>query len=647
MDQSIIAAGIDFLANIGRDLPLLVVGGIAVGGALFGWRAASKRAEAAEHRLDDIDRQLEGPSTRELCGELAKIITPYREGTFGKPIEDRLPPERRFLRNLRVQLRLSRQRRQRIEAMHAANFAECTRLREELESIRQAADEAASAIARVTMMPGPAATAVDSPPSINDAGPATVQPSKDDAELSDATQAVGDENTDSDMISANSTEAISSDSANDASVQSSEAVDDDVADLVFSALDVPALDELPHDNEKTELDPLAIEIDAADESPRTVDADEEPIDFDSLLAESVAQLGGPSPDDESLGGVAAFEKQLADAGFGPDDPNKIERTDDAADEPLDSIAESPVENEPVMGEPACDSAEQVVDEFDVDVVESPDDTQIVDEICDDDSGLQTAAASCDDAESDSKKKLTPDEAVEPDACPPTPADSEIDASSDASPTSVEAVADASTPSIVTDELGFHQGIDDVFCDIDALMTDEIADAEAIAAAESEGEAQARVEDARAVAECDAGACETCDDAVVLDVDVDAIDDESHVASHADSSAIDAASMNLVEKTKADIAAAIERADRSRQALETLDESLNDNLAHRREMFSKIDSALAERQIQLVTDILRAEAEHLSLTEALNQIRASVDVMQTDVSRLLGGNAGEGTNPPKQ
>lgn len=660
MDHSVVAAGIDYLSNIGRDIPLLVVGGVAVVGALLSWRFASKRAAQAEQRLADIDKRLDGPSTRELCGELARIITPYRSGTFGKPIEDRLPPERRFLRNLRVQLRLSRQRRQQIEAMHAANLAECTRLREELDSIRQAADDAANAIAKVTMMPGPAGAPPEAPTVENAVAPTPPQPSIDEVVPIDPAPAIVPESNDLTRADEDHENPVGPGSTTDAEDPTRDAVDDDVAGLVFTAMDEPAQERPTDDTESSELDALAHDIDAIDSPLPILDADDQPIDFDTLLAESVAKLGGPAPDDESLGGVAAFENQLADAGFGPDAPDTHEATDALVDDDASArIPEPPVADDTLMNEPTVESNEQIA--ADADAVDSMDDAPIDDATGDDVSAMQTAASSCDDSSSDSKKKLTPDESIEPERAAPTPLVSEDATPSSESPADVKPAADTSTPLPVTDELGFHQGIDDVFSDIDALMSDEILDADEAAATDSQGDTASKVVTPQADESCDTPTVDASDEmtahAIPLessgvapqaecDADSPAENDSSDKREVEPRQTADAASTNLVSKAKADIAAAIERADRSRQALETLDESLNENLTHRREMFSRIDSALAERQIQLVTDILRAEAEHLSLTEALDQIRANVDVMQTDVSRLLGGKPDDGGNPPK-
>ena len=82
--------------------------------------------------------------------------------------------------------------------------------------------------------------------------------------------------------------------------------------------------------------------------------------------------------------------------------------------------------------------------------------------------------------------------------------------------------------------------------------------------------------------------------------------------------------------------AIERAEASRTALASLDTSLTANLDKRQEMMERIDSELNNRQIQLVTDILRAEVEHRSLTEAVDSIQSTVDAMRKDLADTVGG-----------
>ncbi|MCA9254611.1 MAG: hypothetical protein KDA33_03195, partial [Phycisphaerales bacterium] len=364
-DQLVLASAIDVLTNIGRDTPLLVVSGLAVAGGLLAWRASSRRAAAAQKRLDDIDRRIEGPTTRELCKELAKIITPYRKGTYGKPIEDRLSPERRFLRNLRVQLRLSRQRRQRIEAMHAENLAECGRLRDELEAIRKASEEAASLIAQATMVgrddldaPPPAPESTESTPIDTPAPDASEPPAVESTD----TQEPSEQNTVQPEVAETESVAPPSDAASSAS-RNADATDD-VADLVFSALDEPAL-ETPTDEPAIGKASVVDEVAGLESDETGHDAIEstmdEPIDFDTLLAESAAKHGVQPADEETLGGVEAFERQLAEAGFGSETDDAAAHTESETDDVSEQVDESAI---------ATDAPTDEADAFDVDAVES-------------------------------------------------------------------------------------------------------------------------------------------------------------------------------------------------------------------------------------------------------------------------------------
>lgn len=777
LDQSVLAAGIHLLTDIGRDLPLLVVGGVAIGGALVGWIAASRRAAAAERRLDEIDKQLEGPSARDLCDDLAKIITPYRENRIGKPIEDRLPPERRFLRNLRVQLRLSRQRRQRIEAMHAENLAECTRLREELESIRRAADEAVSSIARVTMVP-PTLDAPEVPVANNETidPVGEAPPSPVDATPAESSPAeVSEPNAPDDVPSPVDVEQHDT----PADHSPDEIVDDDVADLVFSALDDPAAEE-------PDIAPMTDDveaIDAIDMSPAaTVDEEptDEPIDFDTLLAESAARHGLEPVDDDALGGVAAFEQQLAEAGYGPDAVTEGEQTDeveeaiepgvddmpaetdttestdasagfaddsedatvtveheaaefddtnaetdasigeltdasapsaDAADTVADadtdeedmsdeSIVPSDVESEVALTDevtPADASMDAEVVESDVDIVASENDEAAVPEGVEVDQALDVEAAmmqsadatqdvddgptdveSLSDApETDVKKKSTPDARDVTDA-----ESSEIEDADSGSESLSQSPAEMTNDADAADRADFSDAESEL-SDVDresidasvqsapdsmndaeeAMEPTEANDIEDVASAtcydnidiesnaRTDDSAEDAIDDMNALiadsidddsAESDFSETTDATEPIDADIEVDVAPIESPEAVlepvvQADAPASSAAdeAFASADRARAEIAAAIERADMSRQQLETLDASLNENLAHRRDMIARIDSALAERQIQLVTDILRAEAEHLSLTEALDQIRGSVEAIQGDIERVIG------------
>lgn len=549
-----LAVGLDWLANIGRDPALVIAGAVAFVGALVGWIVSSRRAAAAERRLDDIDCRMEGPTARELCGELSRIITPYRDSRIGRPIHDNLSPERQFLRNLRLQLRLSRQRRQRIEAMHAENLAECARLRDELEAIRRAADEAASAVSKVTLVPPAIA-----PAPLEALPPADPPPADMDAAIADSSVPPTAEVPVNDADAAND-EPASAEHAGSLAPADTDAMDDEMTDLVFSALD-----EIPLE----EIEPLSRDLEALDQveiSPVSeINADDEAIDFDLLLAESAARQGVDLPEnDESLGGVEAFNQGLANAvsetqsnadDITGGDVVEIASTGETGPAPTPTVEESdePVADEAIDDLPVTSTEDESADSFvEPDALAVADNNVAANKATDDVDAVTPEAAESGATESDSKKKSTPDDLSEP----------------------------STRVAIIADVPGVEANLDEL-------------------------------------SGCLAG-------------EVDSESPISAAAGMHDS----AADVSEIERARNEISEAIQRADNSRQALESLDASLNANLAHRREILERIDSALCERQIQLVTDILRAEAEHLSLTDALNQIRTSVDAVQADIARVV-------------
>ncbi|MFQ5423086.1 MAG: hypothetical protein ACE5F9_03815 [Phycisphaerae bacterium] len=75
----------------------------------------------------------------------------------------------------------------------------------------------------------------------------------------------------------------------------------------------------------------------------------------------------------------------------------------------------------------------------------------------------------------------------------------------------------------------------------------------------------------------------------------------------------------VTKTAQRLADAEQCADRTKGAMETLDECLNAQLARREDIVERIDRQIGTRNIQLVTDILRAEGMHLQLSTALGDV----------------------------
>lgn len=76
------------------------------------------------------------------------------------------------------------------------------------------------------------------------------------------------------------------------------------------------------------------------------------------------------------------------------------------------------------------------------------------------------------------------------------------------------------------------------------------------------------------------------------------------------------------------------AEHTRSILAELDSALGQQLTGRQALLDRIDSQLRERQIQLVTDIMRAQAEHLAVTKALQEAAASVDGVQTLINDAL-------------
>ena len=83
----------------------------------------------------------------------------------------------------------------------------------------------------------------------------------------------------------------------------------------------------------------------------------------------------------------------------------------------------------------------------------------------------------------------------------------------------------------------------------------------------------------------------------------------------------------------DLQSLIETAEARRHDLDALNTSLATQLTRREELLARVDHELRERQIVLVTDIIRAEAEHLSLTEAMEAISSSVTSMTNDISSI--------------
>ncbi|MBX3394928.1 MAG: hypothetical protein KF841_06135 [Phycisphaerae bacterium] len=67
----------------------------------------------------------------------------------------------------------------------------------------------------------------------------------------------------------------------------------------------------------------------------------------------------------------------------------------------------------------------------------------------------------------------------------------------------------------------------------------------------------------------------------------------------------------------------EAAEKTRLALTELNHALSADMTHRQAIVARIDSQLRDRQIQLVTDIMRAETEHAELTQALSRITSTV------------------------
>ncbi|MFQ5501701.1 MAG: hypothetical protein ACE5EQ_05295 [Phycisphaerae bacterium] len=86
-------------------------------------------------------------------------------------------------------------------------------------------------------------------------------------------------------------------------------------------------------------------------------------------------------------------------------------------------------------------------------------------------------------------------------------------------------------------------------------------------------------------------------------------------------------IGTVEAARESLSHVREAAEETRQALETMNGSLNGQLEQRRDLVHRIDRQLRERQIQLVTDILRAEGRHLELTTALSKVQETVSSIQ--------------------
>jgi|GEM_PF-3553570 len=83
----------------------------------------------------------------------------------------------------------------------------------------------------------------------------------------------------------------------------------------------------------------------------------------------------------------------------------------------------------------------------------------------------------------------------------------------------------------------------------------------------------------------------------------------------------------------ELQAAINAAESRHLELTTLNDTLAAQLSRRENLLARVDHELRERQIILVTDIMRAEAEHLSLTEALEGITRSVQSMTEDITQI--------------
>jgi len=106
-------------------------------------------------------------------------------------------------------------------------------------------------------------------------------------------------------------------------------------------------------------------------------------------------------------------------------------------------------------------------------------------------------------------------------------------------------------------------------------------------------------------------------------------DKALAAKHA---FIDAACMRA-QSVHDELQATIGAAEARHLELTTLNETLAAQLTRRENLLARVDHELRERQIILVTDIMRAEAEHLSLTEALEGITRSVQSMTNDISNI--------------
>lgn len=79
--------------------------------------------------------------------------------------------------------------------------------------------------------------------------------------------------------------------------------------------------------------------------------------------------------------------------------------------------------------------------------------------------------------------------------------------------------------------------------------------------------------------------------------------------------------------------ALDRAESSVSRMTATDSSLSEQLERRKELMERADCHLGERQLLLVTDILRAEAKQLELDDAIGRLDSTVQSLQqaTDTS----------------
>ncbi len=120
-----------------------------------------------------------------------------------------------------------------------------------------------------------------------------------------------------------------------------------------------------------------------------------------------------------------------------------------------------------------------------------------------------------------------------------------------------------------------------------------------------------------------------DDDIPVTSDEAPIIDDAFAVKHA---SIDAACMRA-QSVHDELQATISAAEARHLELTTLNDTLAAQLTRRENLLARVDHELRERQIVLVTDIMRAEAEHLSLTEALEGITRSVQSMTNDISTI--------------